>query len=65
MSTRAALGFPLLLAFSLAYPAMAADELNIPTLKARLAARPTGPEAERSPAKSATGSATTGKGGLT
>jgi len=46
MSTRAALGLSLLLTFTLAHPAGAADKLSMQTLGARLAARPTGENAE-------------------
>ncbi len=42
MSTRAALGLSLLVTFSLANPARAADKLSTQTLSTRLAAKPTG-----------------------
>jgi len=46
MRTRTTLGLSLLFAFTLAHPAGAADKLSIQTLGARLAAKPSGAEAE-------------------
>jgi len=46
MSTRSALGLSLLLTFTLAHPAGADDKLSMQALGARLAARPTGENAE-------------------
>ena len=46
MSTRTALGITLVFALSLAAPASAADELSVHSLGSRLAAMPTGQEAE-------------------
>ncbi|MFI5454502.1 MAG: alpha/beta hydrolase [Isosphaerales bacterium] len=46
MCMRAALGLSLLLTFNLAHPAGAADKLSMQALSARLAAKPTGENAE-------------------
>lgn len=60
MRTCTSLGLSLLFTLTLAHPAGAADKLSVRTLGARLAAKPTGAEAERLPRKSAIGSARTG-----
>ena len=46
MLTRSALGLSLVVTFTLAHPLVAADKLTMETLNARLAAKPTGADAE-------------------
>jgi enterochelin esterase-like enzyme len=46
MFTRAALGFSLVVSFSLAHPLIAADKMSIQALGTRLEAKPTGADAE-------------------